>query len=160
MHNRQNNKERQNYLQGLRLFSNSLPRGVKNILRKNGYNYSEIIAKWNKLVGQNIANHSYPKSIKMEKNGQNKILILLVERGSEIDIEYAKKEIIDKINSYFGYELINEIRLRSYKTEIKKTQNKNNLIKFSKSYKKAISKIKSTNIRNSLSKLEDSIKNV
>ena len=157
MHSRQNNKERQYYLQGLRLFSNSLPRGVKNILRKNGYNYSEIITKWNRLVGKNIASQSYPKSIKIEKNGQNKTLILLVERGSEINIEYAKKEIIDKVNSYFGYELINEIRLRGHKTEIKK--NKNNLIKFSKSYKKTIDKIKSTNIRNSLNKLEDSIKN-
>ena len=157
MHSRQNNKERQNYLQGLRLFSNSLPRGVKNILRKNGYNYSEIITKWNRLVGKNISSHSYPKSIKMEKNGQNKTLILMVERGSEIDIEYAKKEIIDKVNSYFGYELINEIRLRSSKTQIKK--NKNNLIKFSKNYKEEIDKIKSKNIRNSLNKLEDTIKN-
>ena len=81
----------------------------------------------------------------------------MVERGSEIDIEYAKKEIIDKVNSYFGYELINEIRLRSNKTQIKK--NKNDLIKFSKNYKEEIDKIKSKNIRNSLNKLEDTIKN-
>ena len=47
MHNKQNNKESKTYVQGLRPFGNTLPRGIKGILKKNGYNYSEIINKWN-----------------------------------------------------------------------------------------------------------------
>ena len=89
MHYKQNNKESKTYVQGLRSFGNTLPRGVKGILKKSGYNYSEIISKWNMLVGRDISSCSYPKSIKMTKGKTNGTLILAVKRGSEIDIEYS-----------------------------------------------------------------------
>ena len=44
MHYKQNNKESKTYVQGLRSFGNTLPRSDKGILKKNGYNYSEIIS--------------------------------------------------------------------------------------------------------------------
>ena len=120
MHYKRNNKESKTYVQGLRSFGNTLPRGLKGILKKSGYNYSEIISKWNLLVGKDIADCSYPKSIKMTKGNANGTLLLAVKRGNEITVEYSKKEIINKINSYFGYQLINEIRLKSINSETKK----------------------------------------
>jgi len=159
MHYKQNNKESKTYVQGLRPFGNTLPRGVKGILKKNGYNYSEIISKWNMLVGKDISSCSYPKSIKMTKGDKNGLLVLAVKRGDEITVEYSKKEIINKINSYFGYRLINEIRLKTINSETKKMKNKNNLRIFSKNFEKKINEIKNKNIRNSLSQLLDVIKN-
>ena len=159
MHYKQNNKESKTYVQGLRPFGNTLPRGVKGILKKSGYNYSEIISKWNMLVGKDISSCSYPKSIKMTKGDTNGLLVLAVKRGNEITVEYSKKEIINKINSYFGYQLINEIRLKTINSETKKIKNKNTLKKFSENFEKKINKIKNTNIRNSLSQLLDVIKN-
>ena len=159
MHYKQNNKESKTYVQGLRSFGNTLPRGVKSILRKNGYNYSEIISKWNMLLGNDISSCSYPKSIKMTKGDKNGTLVLAVKRGNEIDIEYSKKEIINKINSYFGYKLINEIRLETFNSETKKAKNKNVLGKYSKNFEKKINEIKNENIKNSLSKFLDIIKN-
>ena len=102
MHYKQNNKESKTYVQGLRQFGNTLPRGIRGILKKNGYNYSEIISKWSMLVGKDISSCAYPKSIKMIKGNNNGILVIAVKRGNELNIEYSKKEIIDKINSYFG----------------------------------------------------------
>ena len=96
MHYKRNNKESKTYVQGLRSFGNTLPRGLKGILKKSGYNYSEIISKWNLLVGIDIADCSYPKSIKMTKGNTNGTLLLAVERGSEINVEYSKKEIINE----------------------------------------------------------------
>ena len=159
MHHKQNNKESKTYVQGLRSFGNTLPRGIKGILKKNGYNYSEIISKWNMLVGKNISSCSYPKSIKMTKGDGNGTLILAVKRGDEITVEYSKKEIINKINSYFGYRLINEIRLQSFNSENKKIKNKNTPNQFTKKFEKKINEIKNKNIRNSLSQLLDVIKN-
>ena len=46
---KRNNKETRSYVQGLRLFSKLLPKNTKNILRKNGHNYLEIIKRWNDL---------------------------------------------------------------------------------------------------------------
>ena len=120
MHYKRNNKESKTYVQGLRSFGNTLPRGVKQVLRKSGFNYSEVISKWNILVGKDISNYCYPKSIKISRENKNGTLILSVERGNEINIEYAKKEIINKINSYFGYQLINEIRLKTFSVINKK----------------------------------------
>ena len=159
MHYKQNNKESKTYVQGLRSFGNTLPRGVKGILKKNGYNYSEIISKWNMLVGKDISSCSYPKLIKMAKGDTNGTLMLAVKRGNEITVEYSKKEIINNINSYFGYRLINEIRLQTSNLKTKKIKNKNVLNKFSKNFEKKINDIKNKNIRNSLSQLLDVIKN-
>ena len=158
MHYKQN-KQSRTYVQGLRPFGNTLPRGLKGILKKNGYNYSEIISKWNMLVGKDISSCSYPKSIKMKKGDSNGTLILVIKRGDEINIEYSKKEIINKINSYFGYKLINEIKLQTINSESRKIKNKNTLDKFSKNLEEKINKINNKNIRNSLSQLVKTIKN-
>ena len=158
MHYKQN-KQSRTYVQGLRPFGNALPRGLKGILKKNGYNYSEIISKWNILVGKDISDCAYPKSIKMKKGDSNGTLVLAIKRGDEINIEYSKREIIDKINSYFGYKLINEIKLQTFNSESKKTKNKNNLEKFSKNLQEKIEQIKSESIKNSLSQLLKAIKN-
>ena len=93
MHYKQNNKESKTYVQGLRPFGNTLPRGVKGILKKNGYNYSEIINKWNMLVGKDISNYCYPKSIKMTKSNTQGTLVIAVKRGNEIVVEYSKKKL-------------------------------------------------------------------
>ena len=158
MHYKQN-KQSRTYAQGLRPFGNTLPRGLKGILKKNGYNYSEIISKWNILVGKDISDCAYPKSIKMKKGDSNGTLVLAIKRGDEINIEYSKREIIDKINSYFGYKLINEIKLQTFNSESEKTKNKNNLEKFSKNLQEKIDQIKSESIKNSLSQLLKAIKN-
>ena len=159
MHYKQNNKESKTYVQGLRPFGNTLPRGVKGILKKSGYNYSEIISKWSVLVGKDISSCAYPKSIKMKKRDSNGTLVLAIKRGDEINIEYSKRKIINKINSYFGYKLINEIKLETINFNSKKTKNKNELRKFSKNFEEKINEIKNKNIRNSLSQLLKTIKN-
>ena len=158
MHYKQN-KQSRTYVQGLRPFGNTLPRGLKGILKKNGYNYSEIISKWNMLVGKDISDCAYPKSIKMKKGDTNGTLVLAIKRGNEINIEYSKRKIIDKINGYFGYKLINEIKLQTFNSEIEKAKNKNNLEKVSKNLQEKIKQIKSESIKNSLSQLLQAIKN-
>ena len=159
MHYKQNNKESKTYVQGLRPFSKTVPRGLKGILKKNGYNYSEIISKWDLLVGSDISNYSYPKSIKMTKDNDNGILVLAVERGNEINLEYAKKDIINKINSYFGYKLISEIRLNSFNSKERKIKKINILEKFSKNFEKKINEVNNKKVRDSLTQLLDAIKN-
>ena len=95
MHDKRNNKESRTYVQGLRQFGNTLPRGVKGVLKRNGYNYSEIINKWSKLVGKRISECSYPKSIKMNHGNNNGKLLLAVKRGDEIVVEYSKNELLN-----------------------------------------------------------------
>ena len=159
MHYKQNNKESKTYVQGLRPFGNTLPRGLKGILKKNGYNYSEIISKWSILVGKDISNCAYPKSIKMKKGNSNGTLVLGIKRGDEIQIEYSKKEIIDKINSYFGYKLIDEVKLQTFSPKTDKKKENNRSRKFPSNFQEKINEIKNESIKNSLSQLLKTIKN-
>ena len=118
MHDKYNNKLN-NFTQGLRPFSNSLPKTLKKYLRKGGYNYSNIVDNWTNMMNKNISDYCYPVTIKMEKEMRKGTLILNVLHGKELEVEYAKKEIIDKINSFFGYECISKIILKIVQEKIK-----------------------------------------
>ena len=118
MHSKNNNKS-QTFIQGLRPFSSSIPKTLKKHLRKGGYNYSNIVDNWAKMVSKKIADACYPITVKMGKEMRNGTLVLNVIHGKELEIEYEKKEIIDKINSFFGYNCIGNIKLKITQNKIK-----------------------------------------
>ena len=60
----------------------------------------------------------------MKKDNSNGTLVIAVNRGDEINVEYSKKEIIQKINSHFGYKLIKEIKLKTINSKYKNSKNK------------------------------------
>ena len=107
-------------IQGLKTVSNSLPRGLKTILKKGGHNYSSIIYNWSSLVGKKISSVCYPKSVKTDRELKNGILVLNVFHGDQVLVEYSKKDIIDKINTFFGYQFIKNIRIVLIKEKIEK----------------------------------------
>ena len=92
---------------------------------------------------------------------QNKegLLILSVERGNEIDAEYSKKDIMNKVNSYFGYKLISEIKLQTFSKIKKKISNKSVFIKSAEKLEKKIDMIKNQELKKSLTQLLDLAKN-
>ena len=118
MHNKNNNKT-QMYIQGLRPFSSSIPKTLKKHLRKGGYNYSNIVDNWTKMVGKKISDACYPLTVKMGKEMREGTLILNVIHGKEMEVEYEKQEIIDKINSFFGYNCISQVTLKIVQDTIK-----------------------------------------
>ena len=118
MHNKNNNKT-QTFIQGLRPFSSSIPKTLKKHLRKGGYNYSNIVDNWTKMVSKKISDACYPVTVKMGKEMRDGTLILNVIHGHEIEIEYSKKEIIDKINSFFGYNCISHVTLKIVQDKLK-----------------------------------------
>ena len=125
MHSKNNNKS-PTFIQGLRPFSSSIPKTLKKYLQKGGYNYSNIIDNWTKVVSKEISDACYPASIKMGKEMRNGKLVLNVIHGKELEVEYKKSEITDKINSFFGYNCISQVVLKVVQKEIK-IKEKNNI---------------------------------
>ena len=113
MHIKNNIKQKRFYIQGLRSFKNSLPKNVKKILNKKGFVYSEILNRWNYLVGNEISKVSFPKAFKPSGKNAPGTLIISVQRGNEVNIEFSKNTIIEKINGFFGYKIINNVRLEN-----------------------------------------------
>ena len=116
MHNK--NNKTYSYIQGLRPFSSSIPKTFKKHLRKGGYNYSNIVDNWTRMVSKKISDACYPIKVKMGKEMRNGTLILNVLHGKEIEVEYEKNEIKDKINSFFGYNCISNVNLKIVQPEI------------------------------------------
>ena len=153
MHKKKYNSLTKNFIQGLRPLSSTLPSEIKKILKKNGFNLSSIVDNWTKIVGNEISNKCYPINIKTQANSKDISLILNVLHGKEIDIEYNKKNIIDKINTYFGYAYIKNIKIKiinsKYVNSKKNENNKNN----KKNFDDDLKKITDINLKNKLEKL-------
>ena len=118
MHSKNNNKTL-TFIQGLRPFSSSIPKTLKKHLRKGGYNYSNIIDNWTKIVSKKISDNCYPVTVKMKKDMKDGTLVLNVIHGKEMEIEYKKNEIIDKINSFFGYNCVSKVTLKIVQDKLK-----------------------------------------
>ena len=156
MHGKKNFINKSAYsIQGIKTVGKSLPHGLKTILKKGGYNYSSMINNWTNLVGKKISDVAYPKSIKTGKELRNGILILNVDHGDQLFVEYSKKDIIDKINAFFGYQFIKEVRLVLIKRKTdKKEKHKIDKDKSIK-YGKKIKEIQDSNLKRNLSNLID-----
>ena len=152
-----NTKQRNKSVQGLRSFKDTLPTEAKRILNKKGQIYSNTLDNWKFLVGKELFNISYPRSFKNSKlNGS--CLNIMVKRGNEIDVEYSKKEIIKKMNIFFGYNVVDDIKLKTFEGEFEKIkENKINNATKSKNIKK-ITNIKNDKIKHSLLELNKLLK--
>ena len=115
---KKNNSKTHTFIQGLRPFSSSIPKTLKRHLKKGGYNYSNIVDNWTRMVSKKISDACYPIKVKMGKEMRNGTLILNVLHGKEMEVEYEKNEIKDKINSFFGYNCISNVNLKIVQPEI------------------------------------------
>ena len=109
-----NIKQRNKTIQGLRSFKDTLPTSIKKIIKKKGHIFSETLSNWKYIVGDELFKFCYPKSFKNSNKFGVSTLLVMVKRGQEVDLEYSKKQIIDKMNSYFGYTVVEKLKLVSF----------------------------------------------
>ena len=152
MHGKKDNNKSNTFIQGLRPFSKSIPHGLKKLLKKGSYNFSNIVDNWTKMVGKDMSNACYPNTIKMGKEMNNGILVLNVVHGNELTVEYGKQEIIDKINSFFGFKCIKEVKLKIAQ-ERERNKQKLPMNEIKKKYNNELNDIKNEGLKSSLNKL-------
>ena len=148
-----NNSLTKNFIQGLRPLSSTLPNQIKKVLKKNGFNLSAIVDNWTKIVGNDISDKCYPINIKAQGNSKDVTLILNVMHGKEIDIEYNKKTIIDKINTYFGYSFIKDVYIKIISTKFSDSSKNQTTKMNNKSFINNLKKVENINLKNKLEKL-------
>ena len=145
-----NNRQRYNSIQGLRSFKDTLPTKVKKIIVKKGEIYSKTLENWKYLVGDELFKICYPKSFKKISH-KNKCLNIMVQRGFEVEVEFSKQKIIDKINYFFGKEIINIIKLKTFNKHIDSVKDFKNVNATKSSLKIDTNNIKNSALKNSLS---------
>ena len=102
------------------------------------------------MVSKEISDSCYPITVKMGKEMRNGTLVLNVLHGKELEIEYAKKEIIDKINSFFGYDCISQITLKIVQEKIKTRHNQFPKIRNLTKINEKIDKVNNSQLKSSL----------
>ena len=125
MQSRNNTKQRSKVIQGLRSFKDTLPKNIKKIIKKKGHIFSETLNNWKYIVGDDLFKVCYPKSFKNSNKLGGSCLFIMVKRGHEVDMEYSKKQILDKMNNYFGYSVVKKLKLINFdddQTSFKKTK--------------------------------------
>ena len=150
-------KQRNGSIQGLRSFKDTLPKNIKKVINKKGHIFSETLNNWKYLVGDNLFKICYPKSFKNSNKFGVSTLIVMVRRGHEIDLEYSRKKIIDKMNSFFGHTVVEKLKLVSFDNEKKmifESENQKNIVTNNK-FKRKIGKIKNEKIKKSLIELNN-----
>ena len=150
-----NTKQRNVSIQGLRSFKDTLPKNVKRIINKKGHIYSETLSNWKYFVGDELFKCCFPKTFKSSNKFGVSTLVIMVKRGHEVDMEYSKKEILDKMNTYFGYSVVEKLKFISFDDEQKvspkiEIHEKNVTIN---RYKDKISSVKNEKIKKSLLEL-------
>ena len=148
-----NTKQRYKTIQGLRSFKNTLPTKVKRILDKKGHMYSKTLDNWKYIVGDELFKVCYPKSFKSSNKLGGSYLNIMVKRGNEVDLEYSKKNIISKMNSYFGYEAVKNIKLNTFEGQYEKVNEKKVVNATKREHIKKIDNIKNDKIKKSLLEL-------
>ncbi|MDA9024813.1 DUF721 domain-containing protein [Candidatus Pelagibacter sp.] len=150
-----NTKQRFKTIQGLRSFKDTLPKNIKKIIKKKGHIFSETLNNWKYIVGDDLFQICYPKSFKNSNKFGVSTLQIMVKRGHEIDLEYSKKEIMDKMNSFFGYAVVEKLKFISFddaQTKFKKLDTNENHATNIK-YADRINDIKNDKIKKSLLEL-------
>ena len=148
-----NTKQRFKIIQGLRSFKDTLPKNIKKIIKKKGHIFSETLNNWKYIVGDDLFQICYPKSFKNSNRFGVSTLQIMVKRGHEIDLEYSKKIIMDKMNIFFGNNVIEKIKLITFEGEQEKFKEKTQEDVTKSKYIKKISGIKNEKIKNSLTEL-------
>ena len=150
-----NTKQRNVSIQGLRSFKDTLPKNVKRIINKKGHIYSETLSNWKYVVGADLFNCCYPKTFKNSNKFGVSTLVIMVKRGHEVDLEYSKKDILNRMNVYFGYQVVEKLKFITFddkqKISPKEEINKSNVT--TNKYRNKIIDVKNNKIKQSLLEL-------
>ena len=136
------------FSQGLRPLQSLLPENAKKILKKDGFVYFEIIKNWKNIVGKKMYKDVVP--FKIKKINNENILSINVNKNIMIEIEYSRDQIIEKINSYLGFNAINKIQIISKDPSFELKKKK---IVLSENILKKINEIKSNSLKEIFLKL-------
>ena len=155
MQSKNNTKQRNASIQGLRSFKDTLPKNLKKIINKKGHIYSETLSNWKYLVGNELFKVCFPKTFKNSNRFGVSTLVVMVKRGHEVDVEYSKKNILYKMNNFFGYDVVEKLKFISFDDEQKtnsSNENKSNNVAISR-YRDKIKDVRNEKIKKSLTEL-------
>ena len=87
---------------------------------KYGFATAGLITDWAAIAGQELALYTRPERLKWPPAGvddkdaprrQGATLLLRVDAARGLDVQFRARQIIERINGYFGYAAVAELRI-------------------------------------------------
>lgn len=101
-----------------------VPRLTRKAFEKHGFAAATLLTDWARIVGAEVARYARPERLKWPKGvaayGEveagtegrpGATLVLAVDPARAMDVEYRRAQLAERINGYFGYRAIAEIRV-------------------------------------------------
>ena len=89
-----------------------LPSLTRKALGKFGFSYIGLITDWATIVGPDIARLSAPEKLSFPRNKRDSgVLRLKAEGGAALEIQHLEPQILDRINTYFGYRAVMRLHI-------------------------------------------------
>ncbi|MFM1813822.1 MAG: hypothetical protein RLZ98_517 [Pseudomonadota bacterium] len=99
-----------------------LPQLTRKVFEKYGFSTADLLTDWPAIAGAELAAFTVPQQLKWPRklgeseNGvaserRGATLVLRVDGGRALDVQYQSRQIIERINGYFGYRAVSELRL-------------------------------------------------
>ena len=102
-----------------------VPRLTKPAFERYGFSAAALITDWSTIVGADIARYTMPERLKWpkrvewsgddvadaERGRPGATLVLAVASGRALDVQYKCAQLAERINAYFGYRAVSDIRI-------------------------------------------------
>ena len=100
-----------------------VPSLTRKAFEKFGFSTATLITDWARIAGAELAQYTMPDRLKWPRGAQGDgiyedegarrgaTLILRVDPARALDVEYRARQILDRINTYFGYRAVEAVRL-------------------------------------------------
>ena len=90
---------------------------IKDAFAKQGFAATELVTRWPEIVGPEISAHCEPEKIQWPRpygseDQQPGTLVLRVEGPTAIEIQHLSKIILERVNRFFGWQAVTDLRLR------------------------------------------------
>lgn len=90
---------------------------TKAAFARHGFAQGDVVAHWDAIVGENLAAVSAPDRIRWprgageEAQKQGGTLVVRAAPGRALELQYEASRIISRINSFFGYGAVAQIKV-------------------------------------------------
>jgi hypothetical protein len=97
-----------------------VPALTRKSFEKFGFSTATLITDWAGIAGAELARYSVPERLKWprgrgeedcDEGRPGATLMLRVDPARALDVEYRSRQIIERINAYFGYRAVEAIRI-------------------------------------------------
>jgi|SoiMethySBSTD1v2_1073268.scaffolds.fasta_scaffold04265_18 hypothetical protein len=118
-------RRRPETLFGVKAVGSFVPRLTRKAFEKYGFSAATLITDWPTIVGRELAAYTAPERLKWPRGVEQQpddadadskgrpgaTLVLRVDGGRSLDIQHGARQLIERINAYFGYAAVRELRI-------------------------------------------------